>query len=342
MSGIECSPSERRAALRLCRPRGPPAGSRGPQSRSGGHRRRRDDAGHGRRANRPPLLAILRDARLAPLVLMTAAAMVPGTLGYGINLVGVNLERSFHLSNAGLGAVAFVAQAAQLLWAVPLALWADRGSRKLVAIISLLIFAVFGPAHGPFPERVGFVFLYLVASIGFGVNNTVHNSYLADAYPTEGRGRIFSWHNLSDPSLGHGRPADLRAGGIAHPQLALWPAARSRRLPDGSLLMTRLREPEKGANESQPHPQVVGHGPALPAGEGPPGAAGLGRDPAPAHPVALLRAGGRGHPRLRRHRGAPLRQSLLPRQVPPGHRRPQRSRDHRRAWRVFSASRWPT
>jgi hypothetical protein len=63
----------------------------------------------------PPLLAILRAAKFAPLVLMTAAAMVPGTLGYGINLVGVNLERSFHLSNAGLGAVAFVAQAAQLL-----------------------------------------------------------------------------------------------------------------------------------------------------------------------------------------------------------------------------------
>ena len=37
------------------------------------------------------------------------------------------------MSNAALGAVAFVAQVSQLLWAVPLALWADRGSRKMVA-----------------------------------------------------------------------------------------------------------------------------------------------------------------------------------------------------------------
>ena len=44
-----------------------------------------------------------------------------------------------------------------------------------------------------------FTFLYLLASVGFGVNNTVHNSYLSDAYPTEARGRVFSWHNLSDP-----------------------------------------------------------------------------------------------------------------------------------------------
>ena len=45
------------------------------------------------------------------------------------------------MSNAVLGAVAFVAQVSQLLWAVPLALWADRGSRKVVAGVALLIFA---------------------------------------------------------------------------------------------------------------------------------------------------------------------------------------------------------
>ena len=91
--------------------------------------------------------------------------------------------------------------------------------------------------------------LYLVASIGFGVNNTVHNSYLADAYPTEGRGRVFSWHNLSDPlsgtiglllfglvvSLTH----DWRYGLLLG--LAGFPVA---------LLRRPLREPEKGANEA--------------------------------------------------------------------------------------------
>ncbi len=197
----------------------------------------------------PPLLPILRAAKFSPLVLMTAAAMVPGTLGYGINLIGVNLERSFHLSNAGLGATAFVAQAAQLLWAVPLALWADRGSRKMVAIISLIIVAIFAPLMGLSPNVWWFVLLYLIASIGFGVNNTVHNSYLADAYPTEGRGRIFSWHNLSDPLSGtiglllfsgvvtvfHNWRYGLLVGLFGIPV---------------SLLMLRLHEPEKGANEA--------------------------------------------------------------------------------------------
>jgi len=197
----------------------------------------------------PPLMTILRDYSFAPLVMLTAAAMIPGSVGYGITLIGVNLERSFHLSNAGLGAVSFIGSAAQLLWAVPLALWADRGSRKLVSIVSIVIVAVFVPLMGVSPNVWWFVFLYLIASIGFGTNLTVHNSYLSDAYPTEARGRIFSWHNLSDPLSGtigllifsgivavtHSWRYGLLLALAGFP-LALW--------------MTRLREPAKGANEA--------------------------------------------------------------------------------------------
>jgi ABC-type branched-subunit amino acid transport system ATPase component/sugar phosphate permease len=197
----------------------------------------------------PSLVSILRTAKFAPLVLLTAAAMVPGTLGYGINLVGNNLQHSFHLSNAGLGAVAFVAQAAQLLWAVPLALWADRGSRKLVSIVSLVIVAVFAPLMGLSPNVWWFVVLYLIASIGFGVNNTAHNSYLSDAYPTEARGRIFSWHNLSDPLSG---TLGLLLFGLVVSLAHSWRAGMLLALAGFPIAawMTRLREPDKGANEA--------------------------------------------------------------------------------------------
>jgi ABC-type branched-subunit amino acid transport system ATPase component/sugar phosphate permease len=147
----------------------------------------------------PPLVGILRHSGYAPLVLLTVAAIVPSTFGAGVNLIGNNLEKTFHLSDAGLGAVAFVASVSQFLWAVPLALWADRGSRKTVAAVALLIFCVFGTLMGLSPNIWWFVFLYLLASLGVSVNQTVHNSFLADAYPTEGRSRVFSWHYLADP-----------------------------------------------------------------------------------------------------------------------------------------------
>ena len=177
------------------------------------------------------------------------AAIVPGTVNNGISLIGNNLEHSFHIHDAALGAVTFVAAVAQLLWAVPLALWADRGSRKVVAAVALLVFSVFTPLMGLAPNVWAFTFLYLIASVGYGVNNTVHNSYLSDAYPTEGRGRIFSWHNLSDPlsqtigilifgfvvTVGH----NWRWGTLV--ALA--------GIPIGLALFT-LKEPDKGENEA--------------------------------------------------------------------------------------------
>src|SRR3984885_4722933 len=197
----------------------------------------------------PPLTAILKSSGYAPLVLLTGAALIPGTFTNGISLIGHNLEVSFHMSNAALGAVAFVGQVSQLLWAVPLALWADRGSRKTVAAVALLVFAVFGAAMALSPNVWAFAFLYIAASIGSGVNNTVHNSYLSDAYPTEARGRVFSWHNLSDPlSQTVGILIFVYVVTVAHSwRYGLLVALVG--IPMGFALFT-LREPEKGANES--------------------------------------------------------------------------------------------
>ena len=198
----------------------------------------------------PPLVGILRNSGYAPLVLLTAAALVPGTFGNGIALDRAQPRDVVpHVQRRRSGAVAFVAQVSQLLWAVPLALWADRGSRKVVAAVALLIFAGFGSLMAISPNVWAFAFLYLAASVGTGVNNTVHNSYLSDAYPTEGRGRIFSWHNLSDPLS---QTVGILIFGyvvtIAHNwRYGLLVALAG--IPLGFALFT-LREPEKGANES--------------------------------------------------------------------------------------------
>ncbi len=197
----------------------------------------------------PPLIGILRQNGYKPLVLLTAAALVPGSFGNGISVIGNNLEKSFHIHDAALGAVTFSGAVAQLLWAVPLALWADRGSRKVVAGVALLIFSVFAPLMALAPNVWAFTFTYLVASIGFGVNNTVHNSYLSDAYPTEGRGRVFSWHNLSDPlSQTVGILVFVLVVAIGHDwRWGLLIALAG--IPIGLALFT-LHEPDKGANES--------------------------------------------------------------------------------------------
>lgn len=197
----------------------------------------------------PALVGILRRYGFSPLVLLTAAAIVPGTFGNGIAIIGKNLEHSFHMHNAALAAVTFVAQVAQLLWAVPLALLADRGSRKLVAAVALIVFAVFGSLMSLSPNVWAFAFLYLAASVGAGVNTTVHNSYLSDAYPTEGRGRVFSWHNLSTPLS---QTIGVLVFGLVVTAAHNWRyglLVAMAGIPIG-LALLRIREPDKGANEA--------------------------------------------------------------------------------------------
>ncbi len=197
----------------------------------------------------PPLRGILRASGYTPLVLLTLAAIVPSMFGNGINLVGNNLEKSFHLSDSGLGAVAFVASVAQLLWAVPLGLWADRGSRKVVSGVALLVFAVLAPLMALSPNVWWFVVLYLLAAVGSAVNNTVHNSYLSDAYPTEGRSRVFSWHYLADPIA---QTLGILIFGyiVAYTHNWRWGLVVGAAGIPIALMLFTLREPDKGTNES--------------------------------------------------------------------------------------------
>jgi ABC-type branched-subunit amino acid transport system ATPase component/sugar phosphate permease len=197
----------------------------------------------------PPLWPVLRQNGVAGLSLLTLAALVTGTINNGISLLGPNIQHSFHLSDAGLGAVTFVAAVAQIGWGLPVAVWADRGSRKFVAAVTLLIFAATIPIMALCQNVWPFVFLYIVAAIGYGTSDTVHNSYLADAYPTQARARVFAWHNISDPvsqTLGIlliGFVASATGSWRWSLLLALFG------IPVGLAIFT-LREPDKGANES--------------------------------------------------------------------------------------------
>jgi ABC-type branched-subunit amino acid transport system ATPase component/sugar phosphate permease len=197
----------------------------------------------------PPLIGILRESGFAPLVVLTLAAILPSTFGNGINLIGNNLERAFQLNDASLGAVGFVGSAAPLLWAVPLALWADRKSRRLVAGVALLVFAVLAPLMALAPNVWWFVLFYAFVSVGSACNQTVHNSYLADAYPPEGRSRVFSWHYLQDPI---GQTVGILVFGyiVAFTHNWRWGLVVGALAFPIGLFVLRLREPEKGSNES--------------------------------------------------------------------------------------------
>jgi ABC-type branched-subunit amino acid transport system ATPase component/sugar phosphate permease len=197
----------------------------------------------------PRLWGVLEKFGFAPLILLTIAALIPGTFSNAIGTLAPDIQRSFRLSDAGLGAVAFVGGVAQIAWGLPVAVWADRGSRKVVAAVTLLIFSCTVPFMLMAQNVWPFVFLFMLASIGLGTSDTVHNAYLSDAYPTQARARVFAWHNLADPlsqTIGI-----LIVGWVAtvthNWRWGLLVAIAG--IPVALLLFT-IREPDKGANES--------------------------------------------------------------------------------------------
>jgi len=197
----------------------------------------------------PPLLHVLREGGVAPLALLTAAALVTGTVSNGIGLLGPDIQKSFRLSDAGLGAVTFVAAVAQIGWGLPVAVVSDRGSRKLMAALTLIAFAVLVPLMALSRNVWPFTLLYIGAAVGYGTSDTVHNSYLSDAYPTHARARVFAWHNISDPIS---QTLGIWIVGLIAAWTGNWRwglIVGVVGIPIGAALLF-IREPTKGANES--------------------------------------------------------------------------------------------
>ena len=245
------------------------------------------------------------------------------------------------MSNASLGAVAFIAQVSQLLWAVPLAVWADRGSRKKVAAVALLVFACLRHPDGDLAQRLG-----VRLPLSRRLRRHRGEQHGAQLVPL---GRLPDRVARADlqlaqpvrPAVADDRDPDLRLRRDRLAQLALRPAGGAGR-DSARLRPLHAARAREGRQREQPHPQGLGHGPPQPAGEGAPRPARLGRDPAAAGPLPLLRARGGGHPGLRRDRCAAVRQPVLHRQVPPRHGVTRARSTPSSAWPPSSGSRWPT
>jgi ABC-type branched-subunit amino acid transport system ATPase component/sugar phosphate permease len=197
----------------------------------------------------PPMRPILRRFGFGGVSLFTAAALVTLTIDNGFGLLGPDIQHSFHLNDAALGAVVFAASAAQFLFALPIALWSDRGSRVRVAAFTILWFAAIVPLMGLAQTVWVFVGLAVLSALGHGPRDTTHMSYLADNYPPEARARIYAYHSGADPVA---RTLGIFVIGTIATATGSWRWATLVALlgvPIG-LAMLRLREPAKGHHES--------------------------------------------------------------------------------------------
>ena len=167
-------------------------------------------------------------------------------------ILGPDIQRTLDISDTMLGALAGMTGVLFAVGVVPLGYLADRYRRTTIVTVCSAIFTVAMAATGV--VRNVWDLAAARVAVGFGKANTlpVHNAILADQYPIEGRGRVFTVHSLSRPLGLFVGPllVGLVAGAVAGPESWRWPFIVLA-VPAGLLTLVSLvvREPKRGRNE---------------------------------------------------------------------------------------------
>lgn len=159
-----------------------------------------------------PLGEVLAAGGTATAAVLFGLNLVDEFDGVTMRILGPDIQDTFGLSDTALAALANVGAVAVLAGAVPLGILADRRRRNRIIGATSLLWAAAAAAGGLTRTIWQLATTRIFNGFGKGAG-PAHASMLADAYPVEGRGRIFAAHALANPIGNIVGP--LLAGGIA-------------------------------------------------------------------------------------------------------------------------------
>ncbi len=110
------------------------------------------------------------------------------------NTLAPDIKRAFHLTDARFGFIVILNLTIVLLVAVPVGYYGDRLPRRKLVLAGATAAGVFSFATGLAPA-IGFLIAIRIGN-GFGrlMNDSIHNSLLADYYSPESRAEVFGIH----------------------------------------------------------------------------------------------------------------------------------------------------
>jgi branched-chain amino acid transport system ATP-binding protein len=194
-----------------------------------------------------------------PVLVLTAIYFFDEFDTAAFNVLAPDIQRSFGLSDQAVSLLVIGNLSLLLLLAIPLSHFADRLPRRTFAVVLGLAAAGFSFLTGV----VGTVLLLWLVRLGNGIgvssNTTIHNSLLADYYPAEQRGQVYSVHQSA-----------LYVGGVIGPAIAgavssatgNWRYAFMVLVPAMALVAfaaMRLPEPVRGATDDLEAAEAASH-----------------------------------------------------------------------------------
>jgi branched-chain amino acid transport system ATP-binding protein len=135
-----------------------------------------------------------RGAPVYPLLALFLIFFVDEFDTAAFNTLAPDIKRAFHLTDARFGFIVILNLTIVLLVAVPVGYYGDRLPRRRLVLAGATAAGVFSFATGLAPA-IGFLIAIRIGN-GFGrlMNDSIHNSLLADYYPPESRAEVFGIH----------------------------------------------------------------------------------------------------------------------------------------------------
>ena len=201
-------------------------------------------------------------AQLGPVGLLPVALLVGLGVSQGFDTVAFGvlspeIRHTFHLSNAGIDAIASLTGAVPILCSIFLGYVGDRGNRVRLSRYAALLFAAMAVLTGLAPAVAVLILARIIGGVGLLSTQTLYPSLVSDWYPPESLGSVFTVLLLG--TIGIGLLGSPLAGGMAG-ALGWRPTFVVLALPTVVFVVaTRvLREPERGASGGAVQTEALG------------------------------------------------------------------------------------
>lgn len=146
-----------------------------------------------------PMAEVIAQGGRATIIVLFGLGMVDNLSNAAFSVLAPDIQRSLDLSDGAIGVVGALAGFTLFLAAIPLGALGDRTKRTTIAAVSTALWAVFSLLTGMANAVWQLVGARVMTGIGQANEQPIQSSILADAYPPEGRGRIFALHRGGTP-----------------------------------------------------------------------------------------------------------------------------------------------
>ena len=146
-----------------------------------------------------PLREVLRRGGTLTITVLSGLVFVDYLNNAAFQILAPDIQRSLHINDVGIGVIGALAGFTLFVAAIPLGVLGDRARRTLIAGIATAVWSVFTLLTGLAGAVWQLVAARAVTGMGQANEQPIQSAILADAYPPEGRGRIFAIHRAATP-----------------------------------------------------------------------------------------------------------------------------------------------